>query len=149
MTFSSTYTCQSTIKKQNQQRGVNMRKLAPALLSHRGDFLIPRLRDDEVNSYRVYLKAHHISIKYKRESKLQIWRLSGKVRMCYPFQPTGRPISHRNEWSFLVYVIPSRDFAPERNFRSGAAIGMNSRQSESPQHDLTLTLTLTLFGDTM
>ena len=50
-----------------------MRKLAPARVSHRGDFLIPRLHDDEVNSYRVYLKGHHISIKYKRESKLQIW----------------------------------------------------------------------------
>ena len=47
-----------------------MRQLAPARVSHRGDFLIPRLHDDEVNLYRVYLKGHHISIKYKRESKL-------------------------------------------------------------------------------
>ena len=65
-----------------------MRKLAPARVSHRGDFLIPRLHDDGVNSFRVYVKGHHISIKYKRESKLQIWRLSRKVRMWYPFQPT-------------------------------------------------------------
>ena len=74
-----------------------MRKLAPARVSHPGDFLIMRLHDDEVNSYRVYLKEHHILIKYKREFKLQICFFSGKVRMCYPFQPTGRPISHRSE----------------------------------------------------
>ena len=98
-----------------------MRKLAPARVSHRGDLLIPRLYDDEV-------KGHHISIKYKRESKLQIWRLSRKVRMCYPFQPIGSPISHRNEWSSLAYMIPLRDFAAERNFRSGAATGVNSRR---------------------
>ena len=47
-----------------------MRQLTPARVSHRGDFLIPRLHDDEVNLYRVYLKGHHISIKYTRESKL-------------------------------------------------------------------------------
>ena len=105
-----------------------MKKLAPARVSHRGDFLIPRLYDDELNSYRVYLKGQHISIKYKRESKLQIWRLSRKVRECYPFQLTGSPISHRNEWSFLAYMIPLLDFAPERNFRSGAASGVNSRR---------------------
>ena len=28
---------------------------------------------------------------------------SQTVRMRYPFQSTGRPISHRNEWSFRVY----------------------------------------------
>ena len=112
-----------------------MRKLARARVSHRGDFLIPRLHHDEVNSYRVYLKGHHLSIKYKRESKLQICCLSGKKkRMCYPFQPTGRPISHRDEWSFLLYMIPLRDFAPVRNFRSGAATGVNLRRVESPQH---------------
>ena len=113
-----------------------MRKLAPrARVSHRGGFLIPSLHDDEVNSHRVYLKGHNISIKYKRESKLQIWRLSGEVRMCYPFHPTGRPISHQNEWSLLVYMIPLQDFSPERNFPSGAATGLNSRRCESPQHD--------------
>ena len=76
-----------------------MRKLAPARISHRGDFLIPRLHDDEVNSYRVYLKEYHISIKYKHESKLEILRLSGRVRMCYPFQPTGSPMSGRSSFT--------------------------------------------------
>ena len=52
--------------------GVYMRKLAPARVSHLGDFLIPRLHDDGVNSYRVYLKGYHVSIKYKRDSKLQM-----------------------------------------------------------------------------
>ena len=35
-----------------------MRKLAPARVSHRGDFLIPRLHDDEVNSYRTLYKLY-------------------------------------------------------------------------------------------
>ena len=47
-----------------------MSKLAPARVSHRSDFLIPRLHNDEVNPYRAYLKGHHISIKYKGEFKL-------------------------------------------------------------------------------
>ena len=54
--------------------------------------------------------------------------------MCYPSQPTGRPISQRNEWSFLC--LPLRDFSSERNFRSSAATGLNSRRFESPQHDI-------------
>ena len=61
-----------------------MRKLARVRVSHRGDFLIPRLHHDEVNSYRVYLKGHHLSIKYKRESKLQICCLSGKKTHVLP-----------------------------------------------------------------
>ena len=59
-----------------------MRKLAPAQVSHQGDFLIPRLHDDEVNSHHVYLKGHHISIKYKPESKLQIYDVYQEKYAC-------------------------------------------------------------------
>ena len=85
-----------------------MRKLAPARVSYRHDFLI---------SYRVYMMTglFHISlfdgtlllIKCTCDSK------SRTLRMRYPFQSTGRPISHRNGWSFHVYMIPLRDFVPE------------------------------------
>ena len=86
-----------------------MIKLAPARVSYRHDFLI---------SYRVYmmtqghftsryLKVHFMLIKFTCDSK------SRPLRMRYPFQSTGRPISHRNGWSFRVYMIPLRDFVPE------------------------------------
>ena len=87
-----------------------MRKLASARVSYWGDFL---------SSYRVYMmtRSFHISlfegtldfmlIKYTCHSKSQT------LRMRYPFQSTGRPISHRNGWSFRVYLIPLRDFVPE------------------------------------
>ena len=76
-------------------RGCFMRKLAPARVSYRHDFLI---------SYRVYkmngsfhislFKVHFMLIKCTCDSK------SRTLRMRYPFQSTSRPISHRNGWSF-------------------------------------------------
>ena len=69
-------------------------------------------------------------------SYLVIWRYtSGRfkiatLRMRYPFQSsTGKPISHRNGWTFRVYVIPLRDFVPEGNSRPGTRTGLNSRRS--------------------
>ena len=88
--------------------GVYMKKLAPVRVSYRHDFLI---------LYRVYMMTglFHISLlegtlhvdKCKCDSK---WRT---LCMRYPFQSTSRPISHRNGWSFRVYMIPLRDFVPE------------------------------------
>ena len=87
-----------------------MRKLAPAQVSYwpGDDFLI---------LYRVYvMMGHFISWifegtphvdKYKRNSKLQT------LRMSYPFQSTCRPISHRNGWSFHIYMIPVQNLVPE------------------------------------
>ena len=43
-----------------------------------------------------YLTVHFMLIKYTYGSKSQTWC------MRYPFQSTGRPISHRNGWSFRV-----------------------------------------------
>ena len=45
-----------------------------------------------------YLKVHFMLIKCTYDSK------SRTLRMRYPFQSTGRPISHRNGWSFRVYM---------------------------------------------
>ena len=50
-----------------------------------------------------YLKVHFMLIKYTCDSKSQT------LRMHYPFQSTGRPISHRNGWSILVYTIPLQE----------------------------------------
>ena len=74
--------------------GVYIRKLAPARVSHWDDFLI---------SYRVYMMT----------GSFDILLFNGTLRMRYPFRSTGRPISHRNGWSFRVYMIPLRDFVPE------------------------------------
>ena len=77
-----------------------------------------------------YLTLHFMLIKYTFGSKSQT------LRMCYPFQSTGRPISHRNGWSFRVYMIPLRDFVPEWNSRPGARTGVNSRRGDSRRHNM-------------
>ena len=59
-----------------------------------------------------------------------------KLRMCYPFQSTWKPISHRNEWLFRVYMILLRKLVPEWNFRPGARTGVNSRWGDSRRHDI-------------
>ena len=65
-----------------------------------------------------YLKVHFMLTKCTCDSK------SRTLRMRYPFQSTGRPISHRNGWSFRVYMIPLRDFVPEWNSRPGTRTGV-------------------------
>ena len=77
-----------------------------------------------------YLTVHFMLIKYTFGSKSQT------LRMRYPFQSTGRPISHRNGWSFRVYMIPLRDFVPEWNSRPGARTGVNSRRGDSRWHNI-------------
>ena len=77
-----------------------------------------------------YLKVHFMLIKYTLDSKSQT------LHMRYPFQSTGRPISHRNGWSFRVYMIPLRDFVPEWNSRPGTTTGVNSRWGDSRRHNI-------------
>ena len=50
------------------------------------------------------MKMYFMLIKYTCDSN----------RKHYPFQSTGRPISHRNEKSFRVNMI-SRNFVPENS----------------------------------
>ena len=83
-----------------------------------------------VISYLGYLKLHFTLIKYTCDSKSQ------RLRMRYPFQFTSRPLSHRNGWSFRVYMIPLRNFVPEWNSRSGTTTGVNSRRGNSRWHDI-------------
>ena len=85
-----------------------MRKLVPGRVSYRDDFFI---------SYCVYIMtgSFHISL---FEGTLHVDKIHGrfkiaKLRMRYPFQSAGRLISHRNVWSFRVYMIPLRDFVPQ------------------------------------
>ena len=93
-------------------RGVRMRKLAPARVSYRDDFLIlyrvyMLTGSFHIAFYMIVMKVHFILIKYKCETK------SYTLRMRYPFPSTSRPISHRNEWSFRVCMILLRNFVPE------------------------------------
>ena len=69
-------------------------------------------------------------IKYTCDSKSQT------LRMRNPFQSTGRPISHRNGWSFRVYMIPLQNFVTEWNSRPGTTTGVNSRRGDSCRHGI-------------
>ena len=84
-----------------------MRKLATTRVSYRDDFLF---------LYRVYMMtgSFHISL---FEGTLHVDKIHVRFKianMCmrYPFQSTSRLISHRNLWSFRVYMIPLRDVVP-------------------------------------
>ena len=77
-----------------------------------------------------YLKVHFMLIKCTYDSK------SRTLRMRYPFQSTGRMISHRNGCSFRVYMIPLRDFVPEWNSRPHTRTGVKSRRDDSHQHEI-------------
>ena len=77
-----------------------------------------------------YLKVHFTLTKYTCDSTTQT------LRMRYLFQSTGRPISHRNGWTFRVYMIPLRDFVPEWNFRPDTRTGVNSRRGDSRRNDI-------------
>ena len=72
-----------------------------------------------------YLKVYFMLIKCTRGSKSR-----------YPFQSTDRPISHRNGWSFRVYMIPLRDFVPEWNSRPVTRTGVNLRRGDSHWHNI-------------
>ena len=77
-----------------------------------------------------YLTVHFMLIKYTFDSKSQT------LRMRYQFQSSGRPISHRNGWSFRVNMKPLRDFVPEWNSRPGARTVVNSRWGDSCRHNI-------------
>ena len=95
-----------------------MRKLAPARVSYRHDFLI---------SCRVHVDKMHVRFKI------------ANITHALPvpvYRQTDQ--SHRNEWSFRIYMIPLRDFVPEWNSRSGTTTGVNSRRGDSRRHDILL-----------
>ena len=82
-----------------------MRKLAPASVSYQDDVLI---------SYHVnMMMGHFISQRFEGTLHVDKYTFDSKsqtLHMRYLFQSTGRPISHRNGWSFDVYMIPVARF---------------------------------------
>ena len=109
-----------------------MRKLTPLRVSYWHDFLILCHAFTWWLGHFIsrYWKVHFMLIKYTCDSKSQT------LCMRYPFQSTGRPISHRDEWSFRVYMIPLLDFVPEWNFLPGTTTGLNSCRGDSRGHDI-------------
>ena len=100
-----------------------MRKLAPAWVSYRDDFFI---------SYHVYIMtgSFHISL---FEGTLHVDKVHVRLKIA---NISGGPISHRNRWSFCVYMIPLRDFVPEWNSCPGTRIGVNSHWGDWRRHDI-------------
>ena len=83
-------------------------------------------------SYRVYIMtgSFHISL---FEGTLHVDKVHVRFKIA---DITGRPISHRNGWSFRVYMIPLQDFVPGWNSRPGKRTGVNSRRGDSCRHDI-------------
>ena len=108
-----------------------MRKLTLVRVSYWDDFLI---------SYGIYIMtgSFHISLfeGTLHDDKIHVWFKIATLRMRYPFQSTGRPIWHRNGWTFCVYMIPLQDFVPEWNSCPGTRTGVNSCRGDTRQHDI-------------
>ena len=98
-----------------------MRKLTPARVSYRDDFLILR---------RVYImtESFHISLfeGTLHVDKMHVWFKIANITHALPV-----PV-----WSFRVYMMPLRDFVPEWNSRPGTRTGVNSRRGDSHRHDI-------------
>ena len=60
----------------------------------------------------------------------------GVTRMHYPFQSTGRPISHWNGLSFCVYVTPLWVFVLEWNSCPSTRAGVSSCRGDLGQHNI-------------
>ena len=100
-----------------------MRNLAPARVSHRGDFS---------KRNRVYMQAHHMLIKYRRESKLQIYGFTEEKQACSirsssqggNFTPERVIVSRLHDTvarfragtNFSLRCCNRGEFAPERHF---------------------------------
>ena len=89
-------------------------------------YFVSRLHDDWVFS------SSHVQ-RVEADEAILDWQ---KLRMRYPFQSTCKPISHRNEWSFRLYMIPLRNLVPEWNSRPGARTGVNSRRGYSRRNNI-------------
>ena len=104
-----------------------MRKLPPARVSYRGDFLIP---------YYLYIMMGlsylgHLKVLLMLINLLLVqFKIANIMHALDPFQSTCRPISHRNRWSFCIYM------KPVWNFRSSTTTGVNSCRGDSCRHDI-------------
>ena len=103
-----------------------------------GASFIPGWLFDFVSRLHIMTGSFHISLfeDTLHDDKIHVWFKIATLRMRYSFQSTGRLISHRNGWTFRVYVIALRDFVPEWNSRPGTRTGVNSRRGDSRRHDI-------------
>ena len=77
-----------------------------------------------------YLKVHFMLIRYTCGSNSQT------LRMRNQFQCTGRPISHRNGWSFSRLHDTVARLRTGVKFSPGTRTGVNSRRGDSRRHDI-------------
>ena len=85
-----------------------MRKLALARVSYRDDFFISYRVHDMTGSFPVSLFEGTFHV-----DKLHLRFKIENIKRALPVPVQSRPISHRNLWSFRVYMIPLRDFVPQ------------------------------------
>ena len=106
-------------------------KLAPLALIITPYFPSHGVGISVTGSFHILLfEGHLMFINYTCDSKSQT------LCMRYLFQSTGRLISHRNGWSFRVYMIPLRDFVPEWNSCPGTRTGVTLLWGDSRRHDI-------------
>ena len=74
--------------------------------------------------------GHFMLMKYMCDSK------SPTLRMHYPFQSTGRPISHWNGLLFCVYMTPLWVFVLEWNSCPGTRAGVSSCRGDLRRHNI-------------
>ena len=102
--------------------------------SYRDDFLISiAFTWWWVILYLAYLKVHFMLKKILVRFKI------ANIAHALPVpahRQIGRPISHRNEWSFRVYMVQLRNFVPEWNSRFGTTTGVKSHRGDSRRHDI-------------
>ena len=108
-----------------------MRKLAPARVSYRDDFLI---------SHRVYMMtgSFHISLfeGTLHVDKIHVWFKIANITHALSVPVYRQTDFTPKRWSFPVYRIPPRDFVLEWNSRPGTRAGVNSRRGDSRWHDI-------------
>ena len=85
--------------------------------------------------YVYMMMGHFISRLFEctlHVDKIHVWIKSETLCMCYPLQTTCRPISHRNRWSFHVYMMPLWNFLPH----SSTTTWMNSLRGGLQRHGI-------------
>ena len=111
--------------------GVYMRKLALARVSYRDDIFISYRVHDMTGSFPISLFEGTFHV-----DKLHVRFKIANITRALPVPVQSRPISHRNLWSFRVYMIPLRDFVSQWNSRPGTRTGVNSRWGDSRRHGI-------------
>ena len=97
--------------------------------SYRCEF---QYRDDFLISYRVYMMtgSFHISLfeGTLHVDKIHVWFKIANITHALPVPVYRRTdFSHRNFCSVCVYIIPLRDFVPQRNSLPSTTTGVSPR----------------------